>query len=374
MFEVNEINNFQTLKPVWTQLIDNNILGSNVFLTFEWLSTWWKHFGGGRRLMILTVEEKGSILGAAPLMLSKYQSPGFGSIRKVEFVGSTESDYNNFVILREDTAIIKAIMSHLLHSVSGWNWIELREVSEPTIESGILQKFLFASQSELNLKKRVCNYCPYIALPVSFDLLLDKLNPKMRQNLRRRLKGLREKHHVELKRFDEAGFSVQKAMQIFTKLNLGRWESIGMPGPFRYNTAFCDFLLELAINFAKNEWLGLYFLMVDDDPVSAEYSFQFGSKIYAYQSGFDPAYSKYSVGNLLVMLLLERLIEEGFTEYDMLRGNEPYKLAWTSTYRQNFEIRLVQRSMLSRYYNWVTWNESVVNLTNKLVALRQFKS
>ncbi len=373
LFEINEIRDFQTLRPVWNQLVENNVLGSNVFSTYEWLSTWWKHFGGNRRLIILTVEDKGSILGVAPLMLSKYRAPGFGSIRKVEFVAASDSDYSSFIILREDAAVIKAIMSHLLHNVPECDWIELKEISETTVKSSILQKFLSNPPSELSLEKRVCNCCPYLPLPDSFDYLLGQLDTKMLKNLRRRLKGLRENHRVGLMRFDEAGFSVNEATQIFTRLNSDRWESSGLPGTFGNNTAFRDFQLELAVNFAENGWLGLYFLMVDDEPVSAEYSFQFGNKVYAYLSGFDPAYSKYSVGNLIVMLLLERLIKEGFTEYDMLRGDEPYKHTWTSTHRQNFEIRLVRKRLLSKYYDWVTWSEPVVNLTNKLVALRQSK-
>jgi CelD/BcsL family acetyltransferase involved in cellulose biosynthesis len=367
MQKVNQINDFQTLQPVWNQLLKNNLLGSNVFLTWEWLSTWWKHFGPGKRLMILTVEDQGAILGIAPLMFSEYKASAFGHIRKIELVAARDSDYNNFIILRENVAVVNSIVDYLKNKIPGWDWIELKEIPESTDKLNLVNIFSHDFSSNLTLKMNVCNSCPYVVLPVSINLLMEKLGQKMRQNLTRRLREMRKNYRVELKRYDEAGYSAKQAMTFLARLNKARWSAQGMPGLLdEKHDDFGNFQMDVAERFAEKGWLGLYFLMANDEPISAEYTFEYGRKVYSYLSGFDPSYSKYSVGNLLVMLLLERLIKDGFSEYDMLRGDEPYKFAWTNTYRQNFEIRLVQRTLLSKYYDLITWNKFIVHLTRKL--------
>jgi hypothetical protein len=66
------------------------------------------------------------------------------------------------------------------------------------------------------------------------------------------------------------------------------------------------------------------------------------------------------------MFLLRECIEKGFTEYDMTRGNEPYKMQWTNKYRRNFEVRLVHKKITSNIYDWVTWGSTVENIATKL--------
>jgi CelD/BcsL family acetyltransferase involved in cellulose biosynthesis len=367
MRKVNQVSDFQTLKSVWNKLLDDNLLGSNVFLTWEWLSTWWKHFGAGKRLMILTVEDQGAILAVAPLMFSEYEAPAFGHIGKIELVAARDSDYNNFIILREDAAVVNSIVDYLKNNVQGWDWIELKEIPASADKLNLMNMFSHDLSSNLTLKMNVCNSCPYLVLPVSINLLMEKLSQKMRQNLMRRLREIRKDYRVELKRYDEAGYSVNQAMTFFARLNKARLSAQGMPGLLneKYDH-FRNFQDDVAERFAEKGWLGLYFLMANDEPISAEYAFEYSGKVYAYLSGFDPSYSKYSVGNLIVMLLLERLIKDGFSEYDMLRGDEPYKFEWTNTYRQNFEIRLVQRTLLSKYYDLITSNKFIVHLTSKM--------
>ena len=64
-----------------------------------------------------------------------------------------------------------------------------------------------------------------------------------------------DSHSVELKRFDDAGFSVKEAMNLFIKLHEMKWNSEGKPGAFA-EEEFRNFHLDVAESFAKNGWLG----------------------------------------------------------------------------------------------------------------------
>jgi CelD/BcsL family acetyltransferase involved in cellulose biosynthesis len=367
ILKVEETNDFQVMKHDWARVLKGNLLGDNIFFTWEWLSTWWKYFGEGRKLLILTVKDGDEVCAIAPLMQSSYKLPGFGNIKKIEFIGVRHSDYNNLIILKRETECFRLLIDYLEDTISDWDWIELKEIPESTENSSLLTTLFSGIPSNLTLKKRVCNMCPYVSLPNSFEILIEGLNKKIRKNLNYSSRRIKEKYHVELKRYDEAGFSIKEAMETFIKLHEARWALKSLPGSFKsQGTSFLSFHMEVAKVFADNNWLGLYFLMANEEPISVQYTFEYGKKMYHYLSGFDPSFSSYSVGNLITMFLLERSIKNGFSEYDMMRDDEPYKLMWTDTCRRSFEIRLVKKDLLNRYYNWVTWDNTISNIAEKL--------
>lgn len=360
--KVSEINDFEGIRDDWNRILRDNKFGDNIFLTIEWLSTWWKHFGGQRKLLLLTVEEDKEVLGIAPLMLSKYKLPAFGSIKKIEFLGTRHSDYNNFIFSKKEYECVKAVVDYL-DDFDEWDWIELKEIPE----LGSFPSSTFGNFSRnLDLKERVCNVCPYVNLPNNYEILRKNFGKNLRQNLNRYIKKIRDlSGEIDLKRFDEAGFSAKEAMNTFIKLHEEKWNAFGKPGAFA-DDAFRSFHLDVADTLDRNGWLGIYFLRAKGEPIASQYTFEYSQKMYYYLGGFLPDYSNLSVGNLIIMFLLKECIDKGYSEYDMMRGNEPYKLKWTSTFRRNFEVRLVRKKVFSTLYDWVTWGKTVENIATKL--------
>jgi len=80
-------------------------------------------------------------------------------------------------------------------------------------------------------------------------------------------------------------------------------------------------------------WLRLFTLSLDDEPVAALYGFCYGRVFYFYQSGFDPAYAKFSTGLVTMGLVIKSALEEGAEEFDMLQGLETYKERWADQSR-----------------------------------------
>jgi len=363
---VREINEFQSLENDWRSLLEKS-MDDDVFSTWEWQSTWWRHFGNGRKLRILLVEDKDRVLAVAPLMLSRYSVPGLGEIRKIEFVGAPHSDYHHFIILKNELEYVKLAIDYLEHNFADWDWIELKEVPASSLTANLLRTYACNISSELGIRERVCNICPYISLPDSLDLLMKGLTRNIRQNLKKYSRRIEAKYDLKLETYDEAGFSVEEAMEAFIKLHQKRWTAKGLPGAFRVQRKkFHDFHIEVAKRFAEKGWLGLFFLTANDEIASAQLTFEYKGKMYAYLSGLNPEYVNYSAGNLIIMLLLERCLRKSIKEYDMMRGDESYKALWTPRYRRNFETWFIRRNLRSRFYGWATWNNTITNLAKKL--------
>ena len=363
--KVMEINDFESLRNCWNIMLEKSIIEDNIFLTWEWLSTWWKYFGEGRKFLALAARENDKILAIAPFMLSQYKLPKFGNIRRIEFIGSPHSDYHNFIALRKAKECLKHIINYLTKNIENWNWIQLKEIPKSTPTLNFLHELSPIFSSKLYIETKICNLCPYVPLPKSFDALMKKLTKNMRQNLRRYLRRIGEKYDVTFKRYDEMDFSVKEAMETFIRLHQKRWSARGLPGAFK-DERFCNFHMEIAHLFAERNWLGLYFLMADGEPISAQYTFEYKRKMYYYLAGFNPEYSNYSVGNLTTMFLLKECIKRGFKEYDMMRGNEAYKMMWTRKCRENYEIRIIRKDFYSRFLNWATSAKTLNKLAEKL--------
>src|SRR5204862_1704708 len=81
-------------------------------------------------------------------------------------------------------------------------------------------------------------------------------------------------------------------------------------------------------------WLRLFVLWLGDAPAATFYGFRYGSVFSFYQSGFDPAFGKLSVGTVTMGLAIKSAIEEGASEFDLLHGEEAYKFHWAKRTRR----------------------------------------
>jgi CelD/BcsL family acetyltransferase involved in cellulose biosynthesis len=361
ILKATEFNEFQTLKDRWNDSLSKS-LNNDVFSTWEWLSTWWKHFGEGKRLVILLIEDKNKTLAIAPFMYSKHSFLSFGNLKKISFVGSPESDYTGFILREKKRKFLELFFDYLNGHID-WDYLELKDIPETSASADLLRRIPLEKQYE-HWDERVCNLCPYVLLPSSMDVFMKELGRSMRRNLRRYLRKLKKEYRVELKKYNEIG-SVKEAMETFIRLHQKRWKSKGEPGGFN-NPFFRNFHIDVAKCFAEKGWLGLYFLTANDEPISAEYNFEYNEKNYNYLPGWDVEYSQYRVGQLIQMHIIEDCIQKGLKEYDMMRGDEPYKSEWTTLARKNLEVRFVRKGTFPRIYNWLIKKAAFDNLTLKL--------
>lgn len=118
-----------------------------------------------------------------------------------------------------------------------------------------------------------------------------------------------------------------------------RWQDRGGSNAFHDPRleAFHEDFSRLAL---EQGWLRLFVLRLKGVPAAALYGFRFGQTFYFYQSGFDPAFAKYSLGAVTVGLTIKQALEEGAEEYDFLHGDEAYKSQWAENRRELARLEL----------------------------------
>jgi CelD/BcsL family acetyltransferase involved in cellulose biosynthesis len=336
--EVSSLRDFIALKDIWNDVLQR--CDHSIFSTWEWLSTWWKYFGRSKQLLILLAEEKGDVVGIAPLMYSVYSVFGLRQA-KIEFIGNPHSDYQDFIIASKKAECLRLFIDHLKHIPQRWRIIELNEISENS------QSIAFLKKKAISL--RPCNKCPYIPLPKSYDAFLNSLGYNLRANIRRNSRRLKKVFKVEVIDCSNVK-SYEYGMRWLYSLHQKRWTQKGQQGFFA-DTDFCNFHLEIAKAFAKKNWLGLFLLKLSDKPAAAVYGFKYGSTFYFYLQGLDPTYLKYSIGNQLTAYAAGKCIEDQLVVFDFMRGAEIYKGRWTTLSKSNFQATFPKSNCFFNFRN-----------------------
>jgi CelD/BcsL family acetyltransferase involved in cellulose biosynthesis len=357
---------FLDSKALWEDVLRRS-LDNHIFLTWEWLSTWWKHYGDKRRFFLIVVTEGKKILAAAPLMYTRYNLLGLG-IKKMECLTDPAADYHTFLLTKERPECVRLIMDYAEKEVADWDSIELSDVPQNSETARLLALL----GPKFNFKRRVQNRCPYAKLPTKFEDYFQGLGFNLRRNLHKCERRAKKDYKVAFGICSNKE-DIKREMETFFVLHQKRWQSKNQAGAFS-DQRFRDFHLDVAECFAERGWLALNTITLNATPATAGYAFVYGKKLYSYLSGFDPQFSKYRIGSLRLMYLIRHCIVKGLTEYDFMRGDEPYKEQWNTSVRNNLEFWVTRKKIVPVVYSAVTKNNrlsGLVRAASKIASLKQ---
>ncbi len=352
------------------------------YQTWEWNHIWWRHYGSRKRLRLLefyAVEASstrsdsssenhskagikrqsgsesggvaaGKLVGIAPLYTSRHLGT---PLRRLAWVGTGQSDYLDLLVLPEYASeVAEALRQHLEGGLRGWDIADLQQLrddshlheqSVPTVSPN------FLDQPEKHSTKRSeaqtqsllpMEPCPHLPLPDTWEAVTARLGKKMRSNL-----GYYDR--LLHKTFSDANYALAnaetlpKGMTSLFELHQKRWNARWLPGVLGGKKVQA-FHRDIAACFLERGWLRLHTLAVEGDIRAALYCFAYADRTYYYLGGFAPELGKYSLGTLLTGHAIRHAIAEQHTEFDFLRGNEPYKYRWLPNERINHRLLILR--------------------------------
>ncbi|HKT31113.1 MAG TPA: GNAT family N-acetyltransferase [Gammaproteobacteria bacterium] len=317
---------FEQLAPEWRALLKASAC-DGVFLSWEWLFTWWKHLAAGRSLHIITLREGRDLAGIAPLVLRPSQPRRLLPFRVLEFLGggNVGSDYPDVIAARgAEQPVIAKLSDYLVERKLA---VELSRIRTEALSHRLLGTL---SGREYTLVAHGAKeICPYIRLQgLSWESYLAGLGASHRYNVRRRLRNLSRSFQVHFRQA-QLPSECDAWLSQLVKLHRKRWS-----GGERASTAFNQpelvaFHREFAALALQRGWLRLQLLHLNDTPAAALYGLHYAGVFYFYQSGFDPVFFRHSIGLVTLALAIQSAIAEGTREFDLLHGDENYKFLWT---------------------------------------------
>lgn len=302
------VRDLDAIRGEWQALADG---AGNPFGTWEWATTWWRHFGSGQRLLVTACRRRdGSLAAILPL----YRST-FGPLRVVRFIGHGPGDQLGPVCMPDDRELAARAVAEILRS-ERWDVFLADRLAGEEGWRGRLGAPVIRRESS-----------PVVRFDgTDWDGFLGTRSAKLRAQVRRLERKLGREHELRYRATRDSR-SLPADLETMIALHARRWEGQASDA---FTPARAAFHADFAAAALARGWLRLLFLELDGRPVAAWHGFRFGPADWHYQSARDPAWAHERVGSVLVAHAVREACRDGRDEYRFLRGDEEYKSRFAS--------------------------------------------
>jgi CelD/BcsL family acetyltransferase involved in cellulose biosynthesis len=314
---------FAELAADWNR-VHRSAREAGVFNAWSWLYQWWRVYGAGRRLHILTARIGGELCGVLPLYIETQKKFGV-PVRVARLLGSGGDTYPDdlgpFFTPPLEREASQALAEAALGSTE-WDVLSLEDM-DSRLPFG---RLVVGNTADWPLRGQSIESerIVYIDLPKTWEGFLASLSRNRRSKIRTQRKKL---HHELAARFHVWNdvSAIDAAFERFVELHHKRWRALGKESESFRSPQYLDFHRSIMRSALLRRSLRLYVLDVEGKPAAMLYALRFRKRVYVVQSAFDPDLARLRPGHVLIGHAIQHAIEEGNEIFDFLRGEHGYK-------------------------------------------------
>jgi CelD/BcsL family acetyltransferase involved in cellulose biosynthesis len=337
------------LREQWDILLEKSVFPS-IFLSFDYLHSAYTAFHAGHsEPFILTLKnDEGLLLGIAPFRRS-VRRQGVTDLAVLEYLVTWEVDKPYIIAVNGwEDAVWQAVFSFLYANSAEWDLLELIEMPDSLRGASAVEQ-LFQSPDYRCLASAGPEG-PCIDLTQTWEQFL-KHHKKYRMALNR-LNRLCPGYQVVT--FDNQS-NIEEGLERHIALERFSWKH-GKVGLER-NSLHIEFYQEIIPILAQKGRASIHILLSGEGrPMAGIICCSFEQTLYALQTVYDPDFSQFSPGKLLLGLVLKDYMGQAtFKSADLLCGFADYYRPWASRIitTTNFQIfRLSPRIRLLLAGQW----------------------
>jgi CelD/BcsL family acetyltransferase involved in cellulose biosynthesis len=323
------------------------LAGDTVFRSWTWLRTWWRHYGDADARRELRVYLAFTDVAAEPASLAAvlpcYLETSWSQGRVLRFLGDGEVCSDHLGLLAANSPANQAaasIATHLAES-NDWDLLDLAAVdADDAITLALLDGLALNDCTASGL---LADRCWIIDLPPTWDDFLAMQSKSHRKQLRQLDARVLQSDRAAWRLVtNPAEFA--SAWSTLVDLHQRRRNSLDEPGCFA-SRRWAAFHWDVAQQLLAAGRLRLSLLELDGRPIAAEYHLAGVRTTYAYQGGVDPDRLADEPGQLSTIAAIKQALADGHAQFDLLRGDEPYKAHWRATPRPSLRLVAVPPRM-----------------------------
>jgi CelD/BcsL family acetyltransferase involved in cellulose biosynthesis len=312
---VEDSRGFAALEEEWDDL-HRQSPRATPFQSWAWLYSWWEHYGGGYELRLITVRGEGGLLvGVIPLMLERRWGLG-----RLLFVGTGPSDYLDVLVRRDWEAEVCEAAVWALRQTDGWHVADLQQLRPEAAAWGVRRWWEGPRIGVWQDSSPVVRAEPW-------DEILANLSRNLRSTVRRALRRAAA-DGLQRKVADES--NIEQAAERLVALHREAWQGRSI-GPEHLTQRFEAFTVAAAERLAYRDLGGISEFWQDGEVVISNF-LVFGRDFCGtYILGASQkALQRYQWSSLYIWDAVEIARSRDNRCVDLLRGEEPYKLRWSS--------------------------------------------
>jgi CelD/BcsL family acetyltransferase involved in cellulose biosynthesis len=313
---------------------------TNVFLTWQWAQTWWRHFGAaadGHELHIVVVRDSQGVVGIAPLFRSRV---GVGplAVPALQRINHDSGDYGGMLLTRRADEAVALLVDHLGAQLQrDVAVVVLSRLASDARFTALLGDELVRHAATIEtLVEQLGEACLFTDVRSGFSLAKQAKKHKIRQRLRR----LGEQHG-DVTFVEHTGDSLDAGLDRLVSLHDRRWEELDEPMQgLLAEPARRAFLLDAIRALDTEGMVTLLSIEAAGTPVAVELDFVHENRVFLFKGAFDPAFAAFSPGQLLHHRVFEDGLADGIDVFDFCRGDAQYKRRWANGERHLSTVTL----------------------------------
>jgi CelD/BcsL family acetyltransferase involved in cellulose biosynthesis len=324
---VSSVAGIRALTPQYQQLY-KSAHNTLPFARQEWHLAWCEHFLNknpridDEPLFCVVRNARSECVALIPFILS-HRRIGPLRLGTVDLIGGDPSltEIRNPMVQPGYERSTVAAVHETLSQLRAWDWV---------LWSGIGAELAAAMESEIVPAWNKLTHDYVLDLPPSWDEFRAGLKRNIRESLRHCYNSLRRDGHAFEFTVARAPHEIRPALERFLALHAARASSpLGPKHPNWFATApLQTFLYDVCERLAAADAVRVFQLCLGGEVVAARIGFAIDDSIYLYYSGFDPAWSRYSVMTTLVAEIFRYAISQGVQTVNLSLTGEQSKLRW----------------------------------------------
>jgi hypothetical protein len=344
---------FEALEEEWEDLYHDSAQATP-FQSWAWLYSWWESYGEDYELRLVTVRDgRGLLVGVAPLMLK--HRLGFS---KLLFVGTGPTDYLDVLIRERWEDHVSEVLARTLGEIDSWQVADLQQLRPDAAAWGICRHW---DGPQLRLWQ---DSCPVVVVR-GWNELLQSLSSNLRSTARRSLRRFEaDGGRCELAGVDDAEVAARRLVTLSREQWQERWLETY---PEHWTSRSESLIVAAARRMTARELGGISEFWRDGEVIISDFWVSGRDFIGTYMLGASrEALQRYQWSSLYIWDALNIARTKACVSLVLLRGEEPYKLRWSS------RISPSHRLILGR--NLAFWAPYVGNYALRLKAKRYVQS
>ena len=327
------------LAPGWRRLFDAAVSASP-FLAFEWMRAWDRWLGVGGTARLIVARAGSQPVSVLPLWSPRPRRAGMG-VRRLAFMGERFVGADGLDLLAEpgEEREAAAAVAGYLAGEGRFDILELRGMPG---DSPMLQQLAwrFGDDRRFDFRLAAAELCPRLDLEGGWASV--RRQSRRGHEFGRKLRKLEQLDGYEY-RASVTPEQASQAVERFLALHERRWEREGGSAATGWPQVKA-FHREVAREAARCGLLRFEELWAEGACRASVYGVEHGPRFSFYQCGFDPAWTRQSVGFVALGLSIQGAAERGMRTYDFLRGTEPYKFDWAPAVGSTATVCIARRS------------------------------
>ena len=337
--EASDEDVFASIRDEWRSLYRES--ACSPFLSWEWMATWFEHFGVGKEALIIKVFRGERLIGILPMYRDTASFLGIKT-RRLSLMGDGPGGADHLdIICRPDdreeafSAALAFISKEAIADVISFSNLSSHS---PVVGVGKDGSTLFKNS---HVSQTVAAVGPQIDISKGWEAVLSV--SKRASNFKRRLKQLEKLPDFEFRSITAPAEAIP-AFERFLVLHQRRWHEAG-GSELSGHPKLVEFQRNAVRRMAEAGHVRFEELWLDGECRSSIYGLDDGVTFYYYSSGYDLNYSSKSVGLVLLGLSVRNAVERGLSLYDFLRGDETYKFEWANRSQEIISVTLRRHSI-----------------------------